>query len=90
MEVHIDQLIGEINIITEDGKITVKQVEDIKIAAMNSIANALKDALPDPNCMILEKYHALLKDPRIGSVYQIEAPIQDVGEYELVLTLKLK
>lgn len=32
----------------------------------------------------------LLFDNRIGAVSRIDVPVQDVGEYELVLTLKLK
>lgn len=32
----------------------------------------------------------LINDPRIGSVSQIEVPIQNVSEYELKLVLSLK
>lgn len=32
----------------------------------------------------------LLSDKRLGTVSRIDVPIQDIGEYELILTLKLK
>lgn len=39
---------------------------------------------------LIYKYRRIITNPRIGAVSQIEEKVCDVGEYELLLTLKLK
>lgn len=48
------------------------------------------DESPCDLTRLIQAYFDITDNPRIGTVSKIEVPIQDVGEYELVLTLKLK
>lgn len=52
--------------------------------------NTAKLEIDEDPFLIARRTNALINDKRIGSVSQIEVPIQDIGEYELLLTLRLK